>query len=623
MKLPRFNAEKAFDFALRHGEKIVVGLVGLGALALAWGGIDALRSLSVTEAQTPEALERIATQARGHIDRDAQPPLDLLPPRTPLADSIDPWRTPLVPWKSGSMPWLTIAAPPTLALLDKPLFEEAAKRDKPDVFPVEDLRAVAGLAVVPRVPDGADAPQPAAVLPAKPKPPAGRRPPRGADPLAGGFDPAVGLDPTAAPAAGQQATIVPFVVVTGLIPVAKQQAEYRRRFESCGYRDPKRDSPLWCDFEIDRGTTGPDGQVVWESIDLAAVAARQAENGLAANAVGVPAEFLLTPAEESRSRQTTPIGFCSPLPRRLDGSWELADLHPWVVDRLEQGLVEQARQQQGRPGEQMQPDAGREGPDFLAPEERPPEPAPVPDARPTLPEYRLFRFVDTDVEERTTYRYRVRVKLWNPNYDRMPERMRPHLVDPALALEPKLPAAASEASTAATVPDSTRILVNTLTRDEIKEMRLRPGMLEVFVLAPSKQTGTFTLGGLIAEPGAVMDVDEKFNLRNQRDRARGAETMVTKRILVDARGRQEVRLEGADEKDKTADVIPEPLDVLCLRPDGSFELVTVADSEQWIANYRATLPPRGPKADTRDPAAAAPVRDALPADPLARPGAGR
>ena len=171
------------DLLLRHGEKAGLAVALVGAALLAWGGIDALRSLSVTDALAPEAVDRAAAQARGHIDREAQAPGDLLTPREPLANAIDPWRTPLVPWQSGSSPSLAIADPPAVAVLDSPLFAEVAKRGKPDVLPMEDLRATAGLAVVPAAAPPGAGPRPAAP-PDRPKRP-DRRPPRGGDPLAG------------------------------------------------------------------------------------------------------------------------------------------------------------------------------------------------------------------------------------------------------------------------------------------------------------------------------------------------------------------------------------------------------------------------------------------------------
>lgn len=567
MKLPSLNTAALTDVAVRHGEKVVAAIAGVGALLLVWGGVDALRSLSVKESQTPAAVNQAAAQARAHIDGEPQPPADLLPPRTPLADVVDPWRMPLVPWKPGATGSLVVADPPAVAVLDNPLFKEAMKRGKPDVYPLEDLRAVAGFAVVP------------------------------------------------AAAAGRE-RILPYVVVTGLIPVAKQQDEYRRRFSACGFRDAKRDSPLWSDFEIDRGAVGPDGTETWTRLDLAAVATQRVAAGDDAAAADVPAAFQLGAGEDARSRQTTPIAFCSGLPQRSDGTWELADLHPWIVDRLEK-LRAEANRPEGAPP--PPPDVAPVGgaPEFGGADERPAnQPVAKPEER---IDYRLFRFLDTAVEPGRTYRYRVRLKVWNPNYDKIPERMRPHLTDPDLAKEPKLSSTDSEPSPTATVPDTTRLLVAPLRRSEIKEMRLKPGTLEVLVLGPSKETGTLALRALVAEPGAVVDVDELVNLRNQRDRARG-EKIVTGRLLVDARGRQE------DRRDGPAGVIPEPLDVIGMRPDGTFEIATAADSERQIAAYAATFPPRGAKAAPTEPAAgdpagADPLGGGAAPDPLSRPGA--
>ena len=578
MKLPSLNMAALTDFAVRHGEKVVVALTALGGLMLVWGGVDALRSLSVKESQTPAAVEQAAARARAHIDGEPQPPADLLPPRTPLADVVDPWRTPLVPWKPGAAGGLVIADPPTVAVLDNPLFKEAMKRGKPDVYPLEDLRAVAGLAVVPAAGD---------VQPGQ-------------------------------PAAGRD-RILPYVVVTGLIPVAKQQDEYRRRFAACGFRDAKRDSPLWSDFEIDRGTVGPDGMETWTRLDLAAVGAQQAAAAGDAAATDLPAALQLGAGEDARSRQTTPIPFCSGLPQRSDGTWELADLHPWILERLEKFRAEANRPQDAPP---PAPDVAPVGdaPEFGGADERPANQQPVAMREERL-DYRLFRFLDTAVEPGRTYRYRVRLKVWNPNYDKLPERMRPHLSDPDLAKEMKLPSPDSEPSPTATVPDTTRLLVAPLRRSEIKEMRLKPGTLEVLVLGPSKETGTLALRALVADTGAVVDVDESVNLRNQRDRARG-EKIVTGRLLVDARGRQEDRRDGAP------GVIPEPLDVIGMRPDGSFEIATAADSERPFAAYAATFPARSAKAASTEPAAgdpagADPLGGGAAPDPLSRPGANR
>ena len=42
-----------------------------------------------------------------------------------------------------------------MALFDRPLMQELAKRAKPEVLPIEDLRAIAGVAVLPDTTDPA------------------------------------------------------------------------------------------------------------------------------------------------------------------------------------------------------------------------------------------------------------------------------------------------------------------------------------------------------------------------------------------------------------------------------------------------------------------------------------
>lgn len=607
MKLPLPDFRALPDLLLRHGEKAGLAVAVLAALLLAWGGIDALRSLSVTEALAPEAVDQAAAQARGHIDREAQAPADLLPPRQPLADTIDPWRTPLVPWLPGSSPGLSIAEPPAVALLDNPLFAEVAKRGKPNVLPIEALRATAGLAVVPvAAPPAAPAPPPQPQQPDKKKG-AGGRAGKGADPLAGQPDPAFAAQPDNATPKGR---VVPYVLVTGLIPVAKQQEEYRSRFENAARptdAEFKGDRPLWSDYEIDRAEVGRDGKETWTQIDLAKVAALRSAEWSAA----VPEKYQLAKDEDVRNKQTTPIGFCCALPPRIDGGWELADFHPWVTERLQADLAATR--------EERKPDAGGpvEAGGVDETEQRQPD-RPMTDPGVVLPEYRMFRFIDITVVPGATYRYRVRLKVRNPNHDKNPERMRPFLEDPTLAIEPKLSSPESAASSAVTVPDTTRVLVASLRAAEVKEMRLKPGTLEVLVLGPSERTGSFSLRALVADPGAIVTVDERFNAKNQRDRARG-EPIETGRLLVDALGRQD----DAPDKGKQPAGIPEPFDVICWRPDGTFERASTADSERWIAAYRSTLPPRSLKADVKDAAPADGFGAEMPVDPLTRPGARR
>jgi hypothetical protein len=527
MKRPSisFNQEAIVDFLLRHGEKFGVAVIGLAALGLAWGGIEAVRSKSASTQQRPETILRQADEAARHIEREKTAPASEKWSGQPLATMIDPWRNP------------NVTEPPQLALLDRPLFEDFAKRTQPDVFPIEDLRAVAGLAVLP-----AKAP---AAEPAAAERPRGRQSGRDREPAAG--EPPVnkaGGQPDAGAVADQaRSRVAPYVVVTGLIPVSKQVAEYRRRFEKVGFQDAKRDAPLWADWAIERTAVGPAADR-WEPIDLVETARRwQAEwTGVAGD--NVPNAYVLSAAEDKRNPKTTPP-YCGPLPLLLRGSWGAVGLHPWVVEQVRQPPA-------------ATPPAGTEA------------------GTAGGAEFRLFRFIDTSVEPGKTYRYRVRFEMWNPNVN-LPVQ---HLTNAALAKPLKLASPPSNETATVSVPDPTAVLVGPLRKADMKKMKA--GMLEVLILAPSARTGDYALRGLVTEPGGLLNVDEKLNKPGEK-RTRG-EDFRSDRVLVDVRGRQE------DRADQRSTRPPEPFEVLCLRPDGGFEFVSAADAEPLIAEHKATLP---------------------------------
>lgn len=474
MKLPAvaFNTEAMLGMLLRHGEKLVVGIFGLLAAWLVWRGVDALRFKSVPQAQTPAAVARACDETETHIERDKNPPESELQGGTPLAETIATWRD------------ATVAAANDLALLNRPLFDELARRGAPQVFPIESMHATGGIAVF--------------------SVPSDRQQGEG------------------------RSRIAPYIVVTGLIPAAKQVAEYRRAFESVGFRDAKRDSPLWADYVLERRVTGPEaGAGEWKPVDLA----ESLKAAKAPDAAPIPPAFLLPSVEG-----VTPP-YVHPLPPRADGRWGTTAFHPWLVEHLQKSA----------------PRDGKSDPEFLA-----------------------FRCIDTAVEPGKTYSYRVRCSLWNPNYNLAVQ----HLASPALAKQPKLATRDSDPSPSVTIPDPVSILAETLRKADMK--RLKPGWVEILVLAASSKTGGYALRGLVTEPGGIANVDPKLNRVGDR-RTRGEEIM-TQRVLVDVLGRQESRADA-----KTARP-SEPFELLFLKPDGTFEHVTTADSQRRIDRYRGTLP---------------------------------
>lgn len=589
MKMPSFSREAAVDFLLQHGEKIVVSVVALLAMGLAWGGIDAIRTQTVTAAKRPEALSRQAQNTLQHIDREKQPPDDVAPKTPSLTKIVEPWRSP------------QIVAAPEMALLDRPLFEELGKRTKPDVFPIEDLQATAGIAVLAaKNPAGGGMPG-RGPEPEKPKAKTGRsKGKKGAaddDLSAGpppGFGGGMGFGGGPTPAGDGTMTmppgaIVPYVVVTGLIPVAKQTADYAQRFRATSFSEPKRDSPLWSDYLVERSTVVPGGRETWERIDLKAVAKRARDQWAGVHGEQLPTEFVLGP---DQTPGLGAVGYCSPLPQLAMEGWGPEAIHPWFLRELDRLRAERAKAEKeaadrAASGGGPQPeDAGFQSPLAEQPAGVGPG-GPLPPGMPLDPmgrpvndvEYRLFRFVDTAVEPGKSYRYRVRLSVWNPNYN-VPGQ---HLADAALAKDPKLPSQPSSATQAVTVPGPVRVLVRTLPKADMR--RYKPGMAEVLVLGPDDRTGNYALRSVITDLGGFVNVDRKLNKTGDQ-RVRGEE-IFTNGVLVDMVGRQENR---EDLKTPKTPGPPEPLELIVMREDGSLDMVTAADSEPAIRRYSVTLP---------------------------------
>jgi hypothetical protein len=85
------------------------------------------------------------------------------------------------------------------------------------------------------------------------------------------------------------------------------------------------------------------------------------------------------------------------------------------------------------------------------------------------------------------------------------------------------------------------------------------------------------------EKGGVADVETSLN-RPSTVRSRG-EDVKTGRVLVDVFGQQSDRTGASARRTQIA----EPVEMLFLRPDGRFEVVSAADSERPLARYRTTL----------------------------------
>lgn len=604
MKRPGIKLDKdaILDFFLRHVEKLVVAAIAVLACGMVWGGINAVRTMPAGPARLPRAIVDASNRATSHIQSAKQPPANAIK-NSELTKLIDPWRSP------------EIAGPPPVPLWNKPLFEERTKRTGPEVFPIEDLRAVAGVALFPAKdnPVEAAAGNPADVEPAtKPKRNragrAGGQQPGADGAVPPGFGPGFGGQ-SAPPGGGPQAAVVrgllvPYCIVTGLIPVAKQAGDYRERYEGATYRDPKRDEPLWSDYLVERSVVVPGGRDQWEKIDMRLVAKQAQKDWAGVQPEQLPPGFLLSADKNPGAGATT---YASPLPQLVGEPWGTESMHPWFVEQARKAIAEQAaaaRRAKDQTEPPVAPESPLAGPGFespldapqsgqpMAPMQQPGGPGGTLDAagRPIADlDYRLFRFVDTTVEIGKAYRYRVRLSLWNPNY-KLPTQ---YLAEAALAKDAKLPSQPSNVTEPVRVPGTTRLAVRPLQKADTK--KFKPGMMEVLVLAEDSATQSYTLRSLVTEIGGLANIDKRLN-RPAETRVRGAD-IDTNSVLVDMRGRQEDRAEARAAKPTSP---PEPLEMLFLREDGSFEMASAAELQLLVDRYIGTLPAMQDQKPDRD-----------------------
>lgn len=587
MKAPRIalNKDAVLSFLLQHGEKLVAAMVGLAACMLAWGGVGALRNMRPTVEQQPQAIIADAATTAEHIEAVKIAPDDELTSEKGLAKTVAQWLSP------------KIEPAPPLAMFNKPLFGELARRSSPDILPIEDLRAVAGVAVLSLKPKPiGDRPAPERPLNldannmAKPgKPPRGGG--RGGPVPPPVQPPDMGMMPPQAGATATQGRIVPYVLVTGLVPIAKQRSEYERRFDTASLRDAVLDTPSWNSYRLEKTEVLPGTAEKWTPVDMKTVARRYASDWAGIQSEPLLTQLLLPSELERRDPVQSPLPFCIPMPQLAEGVWGFNALHPWFTDFLQRDAEEKkakAKADQENAEANTNVFGGTTGaalPGGFEPPGMPMEPG-GPAMMPgdegmvaTGLEYRLFRFIDLAVVPGRTYRYRVKTVCWNPNLN-VPSR---HLVDASLAKQSTLESPASNATPAIVVPDGTRLLVQPMKKQDIK--RLKSGVVPALILGEKPNAGSFALRSLLMEVGGIANVDPTQNRRGD-PRSRG-DAIVTDRVLLDVRGRLEDRAETRTGKPTPP---PEPLEMIFLRPDGTFEVASSADSQQDIDRYQLTLP---------------------------------
>jgi hypothetical protein len=350
------------QYLIDHTEKFVVGLVAALFLLFAYDSF-ALNGYT----KKPEELKSATDAASARIARD--PDTNKPPVVLHYADMIDDARRTIDP---GAYPM-----PPRLCW--KPIAPRRL-RNAPQVFAVEQLRAISGRGAVPAANGGT----------------VGKR----------------------------------WVVVTGLVPCKKQLDEYRAQFEGAAWNDPHEDVPQYVGYFVQRAEVGSaaTGEPQWSKfMTYPPIDANEATAKMGDKA-----------AKEIADPRFVDPYLTSPMPVLTNATWGNEVVFPPQIPLLDREANNGEQNATGGvpnighgdapagphggghmapPGAAAGLGAGRVGPfgGGEAPKPRTEQAGPK-EEQVQLPDYRLLRFFDFDVKPNKQYQYRIFLVLKNPNY---------------------------------------------------------------------------------------------------------------------------------------------------------------------------------------------------------------
>ncbi len=249
----KISGDSIKTFFIQHGEKIVVAL-SVGVLIMF--GVNALSSKGLLDptTQAPERMKQQVQEVEEKIKTSS-------PPSTP----------PVQPAVAVAMPKI-----PSPFIAGRPLWLPLSPRTDPNMLPAKDVLVASGYGALAMVgtnpPDGGAAAAPVApVAPIRRSGPSlddlnnpytrpensggGSHIKKSAGQLA--TNPArIGVEPHNGPVEGKH-----WVVVTAVIPLAEQTAEFNRAFDSASLKDTSTDTPKYVYAWIDRvEVAGPDAK---------------------------------------------------------------------------------------------------------------------------------------------------------------------------------------------------------------------------------------------------------------------------------------------------------------------------------------------------------------------------
>jgi hypothetical protein len=453
---------------------------------------------------------------------------------------------------------------------DKPLWESKSLRPDPKVLAIEELQAAAGLGIFalnpPDKPDQADPAMPPKGKKAAPPPP----------PVAG------------RPAHGDLKGLS-WVVVTGLVPLAKQEAEFEEAFHNVKFNDPAQDFPEFAGLRIERAEVADAAAPPnWQPLNMVVnrtilksfrTAARELVDDEFIDAVHTVPLGPLVGSEWTYKVVGHSSDKIKPFEKPGARSGRVETTEPGPAEDIDDGgvgLVDPHKAAANAPIRAGQPGA--------------PRPAGAGGPKRKHSEYVLFRIVDYTVEPGKQYTYRVQRRLLNPNRS-VAEKW---LKDPTTRVKKVIESPWCAPTPVVTVPRDIELFAGAVIKPGARDLQvkvlIRKLDRERGLQVPAE--GTFGRGSLlnISKPKVKID-DAEIN-----------EPLDSNSVLVDLRGGDRLSI-----RDKS---LIEPVELLILQPDGSLVVHDELDDEEAYAENQ------GAATGAKKPPSASPLPGGNPYDDL-------
>lgn len=528
MKKPKLDLASIKRWLFEHGEKLAFGIMVVVFMLFAY---SAAKREVLDDSKQPEQLKSKADNVTRHV---AESQWD---PKNPDVQIVD--------YQGRTKRDVILAENYALAKsLNTPIADDKGKREDPEIFNVEQLRVRAGMAPFAYKGQGGAASS-------SDNKPVARGEVRG---------PGRGF----APSSGSKLEPQPWAVITALVPIEKQAAEFARLFASAAGENPERDTPHYAGKSVERAEIDekqPD-KLDWKPLTAFTTLEQRWE---AAAGEIVDTRFV-DPA------LTDPLG------PRVGEEWDDTISHPGLVVVGATSTPAPAAAAPVSEGDDAPPPANS---GLMRGRVAPAPVAAAPTASPQAERitHKLLRVFDYSVKPNKKYRYRVKLGLDNPNYGVHPR----HLKNPAAPenkQQIRLAAEWSEPSEVVTIPAGYGVLAGNVesSRDPWAKV----------LLTAIKDDGVVAAAEVRVQRGTVANKREKVEAIDPRDGSRQPAAFVdfnTNTVVVDIFGGKLV----SGPKRRTESPLAAPGEVLLLDAGGN--LVVHNDIDD-LSTYEYRLPPK-------------------------------